>query len=242
MHAEWNGREIDHNDHTNQAVMSRWQQFLEVAVFLFLVLPSIALAFLSITPDEISFSVVAVSNILRDLSLLCLVLYFVWRNGEGFASVGWRFEGIWREALLGVWLFLPIYFVTALFGGLLREAGFSAPDELPGFLMPHGVGEYLLALVFLVVVAVAEETIFRGYLMLRFRAITGNLAATVLLSALIFSVGHGYQGAAGVMTVGVLGVIFALVYLWRGSLVAPVVMHFLQNFVGIILVPLFDGG
>jgi len=33
-------------------------------------------------------------------------------------------------------------------------------------------------------------------------------------------------------------VVFALVYLWRRSLVAPIVMHFLQDFVGIILVPM----
>lgn len=236
MHVEWNGGEIGRG---GQVVIGRRQQFLEVAVFLFLVLPSMALAFLSFTPDKLSFSVVALANILRDLSLLCLVLYFVWRNGEGFAAVGWRFLGAWREVVVGIWLFLPIYVVTALVGGMLREAGFSAPEELPAFLLPHGVGEYLLALVFLVVVAVAEETIFRGYLMLRFRAITGNLTVTVLLSSLIFSIGHGYQGAAGVLTVCLLGVIFALVYLWRGSLIAPMVMHFLQNFVGIILVPLF---
>ena len=43
---------------------------------------------------------------------------------------------------------------------------------------------------------------------------------------------------AGVITVGLIGVIFALVYVWRGSLVAPVTMHFLQDFLGIVLVPL----
>jgi membrane protease YdiL (CAAX protease family) len=54
----------------------------------------------------------------------------------------------------------------------------------------------------------------------------------------IFSLGHGYEGSAGVITVGFMGLVFALVYLWRGSLVAPMVMHFLQDFIGIVLSPL----
>jgi membrane protease YdiL (CAAX protease family) len=34
---------------------------------------------------------------------------------------------------------------------------------------------------------------------------------------------------------------FALVYLWRKSLVAPIVMHFVQDFVSIVVVALLGG-
>jgi membrane protease YdiL (CAAX protease family) len=98
--------------------------------------------------------------------------------------------------------------------------------------------ELALAVVLVAVVAVAEETIFRGYLLLRFRTVLGSTTAMVLLSSFIFALGHGYEGTAGLVTVGVMGAVFALVYLWRGSLTAAVVMHFLQDFVGIVLVPL----
>jgi len=87
-------------------------------------------------------------------------------------------------------------------------------------------------------VALTEETIFRGYLILRLRAVRRSSVLAVVLSAAIFSLGHGYEGTAGVMTVGVMGAIFAIIYLWRKSLVAPIVMHFLQDFVGIVLVPI----
>lgn len=83
-----------------------------------------------------------------------------------------------------------------------------------------------------------EETIFRGYLILRFTAVTLRPAVAVLLSAALFSLGHGYEGSAGVVTVGVMGLALALIYLWRESLVAPIVMHFLQDFLGIVLLPL----
>ncbi len=59
-----------------------------------------------------------------------------------------------------------------------------------------------------------------------------------MLSSAIFAIGHGYEGSAGLVTVGVMGAIFALVYLWRGSLIAPMVMRFLQDFLGIVLLPL----
>jgi hypothetical protein len=73
-------------------------------------------------------------------------------------------------------------------------------------------------------------------------AVTGSPLAAALLSAAIFSLGHGYEGSAGVITVGVMGLVFGFVYLWRQSLVAPIVMHFLQDFIGIVLVPLLVKG
>jgi membrane protease YdiL (CAAX protease family) len=89
-----------------------------------------------------------------------------------------------------------------------------------------------------VVVALAEEIIFRGYLILRFRTVTGSLPAASLISAAIFSSGPGYKGPARVITVGMPGFVFGLIYVWRKTLVAPIVMHFLQDFIGIVLMPL----
>jgi membrane protease YdiL (CAAX protease family) len=87
-----------------------------------------------------------------------------------------------------------------------------------------------------------SNSIFRGYLILRLKAITASPAAAALLSDGIFSLGHGYEGSAGVVTVGFMGLVFALVYMWRESLVAPIVMHFLQDFIVIVLLPLFGKG
>ncbi len=108
-------------------------------------------------------------------------------------------------------------------------------------LKPHGPGQLALAAVLVVVVAITEETIFRGYLLLRFLEVSRSRVFSVVLSSLIFSIGHGYEGIAGVATVGVMGMILALVYLWRGSLVAPMTMHFLQDFVTIVFLSALTG-
>ncbi|TAK00125.1 MAG: CPBP family intramembrane metalloprotease [Candidatus Manganitrophaceae bacterium] len=62
----------------------------------------------------------------------------------------------------------------------------------------------------------------------------------LLLSTLIFSLGHGYEGSAGIVTVGGMGLVFGLVYLWRGSLIAPMVMHFLQDFLAMIFLSFYE--
>ena len=87
-----------------------------------------------------------------------------------------------------------------------------------------------------IVVAVSEETIFRGYLILRLKAVTGSAAAAVIISSIIFSLGHGYEGLGGAVTVGVMGAVFAVIYLWRKSLIAPITMHFLQDFIALVVI------
>jgi membrane protease YdiL (CAAX protease family) len=62
-------------------------------------------------------------------------------------------------------------------------------------------------------------------------------AAIAVAMAAIFALGHGYEGSLGVVTVGVMGLVFNLIYLWRKSLVAPIVLHFLQDFTAIVLAP-----
>jgi membrane protease YdiL (CAAX protease family) len=216
------------------------EQAVELAVFLFLILPSLVLSLFVVRQGSSSFDLVAVATIARDLGLVALVLYFLWRNGESVAHIGWTARGAWKEALLGVVLFVPLFFATALLEWALLKAGLSGPKStpLPSFLSAPGIVEIVLAVVLVVVVAVSEETVFRGYLMLRFRGVMHSAVGAVLLSSTIFSLGHGYEGTAGLLTVGVLGAVFALVYLWRGSLVAPVVMHLLQDILAIVLLPL----
>ena len=226
------------------SAQSSWtKQLVEVSVFLFLIVPSMALSFFAVKQGSLSFVLVAFATILRDLALVSLILFFVWRNGESVNSIGWTFKNARREFGLGIGLYIPFFFATGLFERALQMVGFSVPSTpLPSFTSPVGMGEFLLGLVLVAVVALAEETIFRGYLILRLRAITARPAMALLLSAVLFSLGHGYEGSAGVVTVGVMGLVLGFVYMWRKSLVAPVVMHFLQDFIGIVLLPLFGRG
>jgi membrane protease YdiL (CAAX protease family) len=209
-----------------------------VSVFLFLIVPSLVFSFFVINQGGVGFVLTAISTIARDLALVSLILFFVWRNREAVRKIGWTFKNGWKDIVLGIVLFLPLFYGAAVLESALHAIGFTVPPApTPSFLAAKGASEILLAFVLVVVVALAEETIFRGYLILRFKTVTGSVVAAVLLSAIVFSLGHGYEGTAGVVTVGAIGVALALVYLWRKSLIAPITMHFLQDFVGIVLLP-----
>ena len=56
---------------------------IEVLVFLFLIVPSMALSFMAKSQlGSIGFVFLATATIIRDLALVSLVFYFIWRNGE----------------------------------------------------------------------------------------------------------------------------------------------------------------
>ena len=219
--------------------LGRKGELLEVSVFLLLILPSMLLSFFVFKQGTLGFAITAVATIFRDFGLLALILFFLWRNGERVIRIGWTFHRGWKEIALGIGLFIPLYVSASFLEEILQQAGFSVPSTpLPAFATTRSVGELVLALILVIVIALVEETIFRGYLILRFKALAESPILLALISAVIFSLGHGYEGTAGVITVGYMGFIFALIYLWRQSLVAPIVMHFLQDFIGIVLAPL----
>ncbi len=220
----------------------RRERQVELAVFLLLIVPTLLLSFVHGGQGQLSFSLLAVSVIARDLALVALVLFFLWRNREPLQRIGWAFNRNGREIAIGALLFVPLQAGATGLELVLRRLGLSVPAHLPTGLQPSGVPQLVLALLLVLVVAVAEETIFRGYLLLRLRSWTSNVAAIVAGSSVIFAIGHGYEGSAGVVTVGTIGAILALVYLWRKSLVAPITLHFLIDFAGIVVLPALGHG
>ena len=207
---------------------------------MFLIVPAMSTSFLIGThPNKhpgAGFMTVAIMSILNDLGMVSLVFYFVWRNRETLRRIGWTLQTLPREVGWGLVLFFPILYSANRLENALHSAGLSAPSKLPSFLVATGHFRLVLAVILVIVVAIVEETIFRGYLILRLKTATRRSWTAVLLSSVIFSIGHGYEGMAGVISVFCLGVVFAVVYLWRKSLVAPMIIHFLIDFSSIVMI------
>lgn len=217
---------------------SRKAIVLEVCVFLFLIVPSMVLSFFVGGEDKTGFVLLALSAIFRDLALLSLILFFAWRDQEPVRRLGLSARDLERNIVLGFALYVPFLLVIGLVEQLLTALGLSQPSEPgPSYFRVGGQWELALAVVLVIVVAISEETIFRGYLIRRLQTATGSTAAAVLLSSVVFALGHGYEGSLGMISVGVMGLIFSLIYLWRQSLVVPMVLHFLQDFLAIVVAP-----
>lgn len=92
---------------------SRREQTIEVVVFLFLVVPAMALSLFAIQQRSLDFTLVAWATILREAGLVGLILFFLWRNGEPVSRIGWSLKNPWREVALGIGLFIPFCFGAA---------------------------------------------------------------------------------------------------------------------------------
>ena len=70
-----------------------------------------------------------------------------------------------------------------------------------------------------------EEIVYRGYLQRQLRAFTGSRVLSVGGQALVFGVGHAYQGWKNVVVIAVLGALYGLLVLWRKNLRSSMLAH-----------------
>jgi hypothetical protein len=93
-------------------------------------------------------------------------------------------------------------------------------------LAPTNGKEIACWLLLCVLVGVAEELVFRGYLQQQFTAwVRGAPAAGVVFSAMMFGAAHGYEGVRAMFMLLVFGSLFSLLALFRRNLRAGIFAH-----------------
>ncbi|MGD9739161.1 MAG: CPBP family intramembrane glutamic endopeptidase [Bauldia sp.] len=83
----------------------------------------------------------------------------------------------------------------------------------------------------------SEELFFRLFLPLLVVEVTGNAIVAFILAALAFGMAHYYQGWVGVVATIGLGAVMTAIYLATGTIWAPVVVHALIDFSGLVFRP-----
>jgi membrane protease YdiL (CAAX protease family) len=86
-------------------------------------------------------------------------------------------------------------------------------------------------------VAICEELIYRGFVQYVFKTWSGSLTFGIVGSSLLFSFAHLYQGKRGLVSTFGVGVLFAGVRAWTGSLAPTVVAHFVADLTIGLLAP-----
>jgi membrane protease YdiL (CAAX protease family) len=96
-------------------------------------------------------------------------------------------------------------------------------------IMPRTRPETLVFSALAFTAGVSEEFLYRGFVFMAFVRMIVNFgppnAIAAILSSAWFSLAHMYQGRRGLITTCVVGMIFALVRIWTGSLVPAVAAH-----------------
>ncbi|MDG2201647.1 MAG: type II CAAX endopeptidase family protein [Phycisphaerales bacterium] len=179
-------------------------------------------------------------------------------------AIGWTTgpEGsgsLWRElgwGVCGYLMMLPLLAIGVLLVYLLMLV--TAPDN-PGtdfspapmpshpiLLMVADGSIWAIVQVYFVAAIVApflEETLFRGVLYRQLRTATGgwrigwSVVISILVVSLVFAAIHP-QGLLGIPALAAIAVGLALMREWRGSLIAPMVMHGCSNGIVITLMVL----
>jgi uncharacterized protein len=175
------------------------------------------------------------------------MLVFLWAM-LWFALVGVRRRGVsLRELIGGRWRTprdVAFTFVTAIvFLGIaqvvleLTKNGLTWIGQSPteegrrtmAFLGPHGFVECSLWVLLSVSAGFCEEVVFRGYLQRQFTALTRNATYGLVISAVIFGLGHGYQGWRSVVAITIFGLLFGTLARVTRSLRPGIVAHALQD-------------
>ncbi len=102
-------------------------------------------------------------------------------------------------------------------------------------LLPRGILESLVWIPVALSAGFCEEIAFRGYLQKQFQAITGSARWAVLFQAIVFGIGHLYEGVGAVGRIMLFGLLFGLLALWRKSLRPGMIAHAWSDIFGVII-------
>jgi len=177
---------------------------------------------------------------ITQLVLILIVWFGIRLRGVRFRDlIGGRWETV-ESFLLDVALAVGFLIASLLLLFVLRVAlGLidlhhlqkSTDDavRILGPLAPHSYLEAGFWLVLSVSAGLFEEIIFRGYLQRQFHGLLKNAALAIILSGIIFGLGHGYQGPRNMVVIAVFGMFFGLLAYLRKSLRPGMIAHGAQD-------------
>jgi len=163
------------------------------------------------------------------------------RNLPG--EIPWLDEGsrgrIAMEGLTAGMLFA--IFVPALLAvrsEKIRTKAGKAARKL-AFLLPSTIEERKWWWVVSITAGLCEEIVYRGFLLHYLHVIPWHLSLTwvLVVSSLIFGIGHLYQGIAGAVQTALIGFVFGGLFIITGSLLLPVVIHALMDLRVLAMLP-----
>lgn len=131
------------------------------------------------------------------------------------------------------WLAIGVGLATVLFMVLQMMYLLHHPDKLAklqgkmgevALLAPQTDIEVRRFNVASITAGVCEEILYRGFLFAVLATALGEWPA-VVLSSLVFGLGHAYQGLAGIGKTTLVGILMAVLLVFTGSLFVPILLH-----------------
>jgi len=160
--------------------------------------------------------------------LVVAMLLILRRHGLSVADAGERLAG--RQLTLGATggLLLILAAVSAIILVRLRRArpktGTRGLGRLRKLVPTFGLEMAAFAGVCLTA-GICEELLFRGWLVSILWAATGSAWIAVAFGAILFGIGHAYQGTTAILRTAFVGLQLGVLFVWVGSLIPGQVLH-----------------
>lgn len=165
------------------------------------------------------------------LAVVCF-LGWVYSNrpieGLGFSwtEPGWRGWLAWGTVGLGLAYLVYSASVLGSSSSARQQVRAQLSNTELDFMRPRTAAEHRRFKILAITAGMAEEIIFRGFLITVFSLILPTLLAASV-AVILFGLGHIYQGFAGIVRTALVGAILAAVYLVGGSLWPAILLHVL---------------
>lgn len=131
--------------------------------------------------------------------------------------------------------------ILAMNGGL-KASSMAGLQHVAKVIGPQSKWELLLFMGVAITAGFCEEIMFRGYLQQQFALWTNSTALGVIVSAVLFTLGHAYQGWFLASQVGLLGLMLGILAAWRKTLRPGILAHSMQDIIsGVLSKLLFSG-
>jgi membrane protease YdiL (CAAX protease family) len=206
---------------------------------------SVFLGLIGLTPEgddgRLSLPFVLILSLGDTLILVALMAALTRAHGDSLRALWLGDRPVAREVLAGAMLVPLVFFAVVVLLNLLRLLApwlHNVPTNPFEQLAATPADAVALAVVAIVAGGVREE-LQRAFLLRRFVRHLGGPAVGVAVLSIAFGAGHYMQGWDAVVTTGLLGAFWAVLYLRRGSSVAPIVSHAGFNGLEVLRVAIF---
>lgn len=164
----------------------------------------------------------------RNVAFILLLLYLADLSGDTGSVLGSTGATLPTALLITLALFLLSTAMTAI----IDVTGISDPVRETA----QNLGEFRFgSVLFLLSVAAVEELFFRGYLLSQLQHLSGSFRTSLVIAALLFAVGHGYQGVAGLLFSFSVALFLGILWKWKPNLTAFALGHGLYNLIALAL-------
>jgi len=163
--------------------------------------------------------------------IFSILAVLIWINNERpFENLGLDISTYW-SIWLGLILFiLGLAYILYIYYSIKNDANQRSSlraklkvSEVSAY-VPRTKNDFRWFIILSISAGICEELLFRGFLMWYINEFSSIIIA-VILSSVLFGLGHSYQGLKGVLQAGGIGLVMAVVYIFSGSLWIPIALH-----------------